>query len=133
MSSEIEIVIGNKGADYVSIRPRRSSRVEIEVSCDGWSGRTLGWFFKGEFSGFAEEIRRLHRALRGTAQLKPIEPNIFLTLTGDGKGHVKVTGVAQNHFEQTTKLTFEFSIDQTYLSAIADALTAADPMLDSFQ
>ncbi len=126
-----EIIIGNKGADYVSIKPRNrfsdGCSADIELRCDGWSGGVRGWFFEGELARFADEVRRLHRDLVGKAKLEPSEPNIAVTLTGDGKGHVRVEGEARNRFETSTILKFEFSIDQTYLQGIADALNAADP------
>jgi hypothetical protein len=60
-------------------------------------GRTYKRKFpERELAAFAQEVRRLHRDLLGTARLRPIEPNIALTLTEDGKGHITVDGVAQN-------------------------------------
>jgi hypothetical protein len=81
----------------------------------------------GELARFAGEIRRLHRQLHGTAKLEPLEPNICLTFTGDGKGHVTVQGIAQNNFAGRTELRFGFTIDQTYLEEIANSLNHADP------
>lgn len=130
MSSNI--VIGNRGADFVSLnvvgRGEGWSSAVIEVRCDGWMGTFNGSFMKGELSRFAEQLRVLRRDLSGSAQLQPLEPYISLTLTGDGKGHVTVEGTARNHFESGTKLSFEFTIDQTYLAAIVDSLTKADPI-----
>jgi hypothetical protein len=100
---------------------------EIEFQCDGWSGRVQSNFMKGELARFAEEVRRLHRDLVGVARLEPLEPNIVLSLTGDGKGHVTVDGVGQNDFQRSTRLTFKFVIDQTYLPGIAYSLSEADP------
>jgi hypothetical protein len=96
-----EIVIGNKEETYVLLKVRGRgaegwSRVEIKVRCDVWAGSIRGSFLKGELAAFAQEVRRLHRDLLGTARLRPIEPNIALTLTEDGKGHITVDGVAQN-------------------------------------
>jgi hypothetical protein len=82
---------------------------------------------KGELRSFGQEIRTLHRDLTGTAELQPREPNLILTLTGDGKGHVEVEGEAINHFERGTRLHFRFDIDQTFLMGIAEALSDADP------
>lgn len=82
---------------------------------------------QGELRRFAEEVRQLHRTLVGTASLNPIEPNIVMTLTGDGKGHVKVEGVARNRFETRNSLAFDFEIDQTFLVGLAEGLEKADP------
>jgi hypothetical protein len=132
MNKSTEIVIGNRGADYVAIRvfaPRIDGwrRADIEVRCDGWTGNLKWSLMKGELTRFAEEIRRLHRDLRGSATLQPLEPNICLTFTGDGKGHIGVKGIARNNFVSRTELRFDLTIDQTYLKEIASSLTEADP------
>lgn len=134
MTDSEEIVIGNEGADYVSLIEVKGrgnegwSGATIEVHCDGWGGSTKWSFQKGELAGFAEEIRQLHRKLSGMARLEPLEPNISLTLIGDGKGHITVGGAAKNNFAGGTELTFRFEIDQTYLKGIADLLSRADPV-----
>ncbi len=81
---------------------------------------------KGELGRFAQEIRRLHRTLSGSTELHPIEPNLTLILSGDGKGHIVAQCTAHNLFE-TTRLNFTFEIDQTYLTDIARALSEIDP------
>jgi hypothetical protein len=83
----------------------------------------------GELGRFAHEVRKVYKSLTGTAELNPIEPNLILTLKGDGKGHVEVTGRGINHFGSGTSLQFRFDIDQTYLIGIAEALAAADPKI----
>jgi len=133
VSKSGEVVIGNKGADFVSLKVGGRdhegwSRAEIEVHCGGWTGSMNGSFSKGELAHFAQEVRRLHRDLLGTARLHPIEPNLTLTLTGDGKGHIAVDGIARNDFATGTQLTFRLTIDQTYLEAIADSLSDVDPV-----
>lgn len=128
-----EILIGYPGGDHVLLRFRgfdydREGWLgsEIEVRCDGWNGRTKTTFMKGELGRFGQEIRKLHRALSGTAELHPLEPNLTMLLSGDGKGHISVRGTAHNLYE-TTKLNFTFEIDQTFLSDIAGALIEIDP------
>lgn len=127
-----EIVIGDKGADFVLLKAvgrgtEGWSSAVIEVRSDGWMGSFRGNFMKGELARFAEEVRQLRHDLSGNAQLQPIEPNITLTLTGDGKGHITVDGSARNNFASGTKLSFRFTIDQTYLETIAHSLSQADP------
>jgi hypothetical protein len=131
MNESTEIVIGNRGADYVSIRVLEPTldgwrRADIEVRCDGWIGNLRWSLMNGELTRFAEGIHRLHRDLSGTATLEPLEPNICLTFTGDGKGHVAVRGIARNNFVSRTELRFCLTIDQTYLKGIADSLSKAD-------
>ena len=84
-------------------------------------------FVQGELSRFAQQVQNLHKHLHGKATLEPMEPNLRLSLSGDGKGHVEVTGMARNQFHTGTKLTFRMDLDQTYLPAIAKALANLDP------
>jgi len=125
-----EIIIGNAGGDHVSLKiggrdDEGWSPADIEVWCDGWEGRVKGSFLKGELSHFA---RSLLGNLSGTARLYPIEPNVSMTLAGDGKGHITVKGLAQNTFGSGTQFNFCFEIDQTYLTKIVNSLLAADPI-----
>jgi hypothetical protein len=75
---------------------------------------------------FAKQVQHLLTDLRSTARLKPMKPNIRLTLTGDGRGHIRVEGIGTNTFGSENELHFCFQIDQTYLSKIINALVAAD-------
>jgi len=133
MSDSCEIVIGNAGSDNVSLYIMRrwpdgsGSGAKIKVQCDGWTGTIDGDFHKGELHRFAQEVRALCHDLSGTARLDPLEPNLALTPTGDGKGHITVQGVARNYFETGTQLMFRFTIDQTYLKGIGESLSEADP------
>jgi hypothetical protein len=134
MSENGKVLIGTEGSDHVSItlRGRRSfegwSGAEVEIQCDSWIGHARACFMKGELARFAKDIRRLHSSLSGTAVLQPLEPNIVLELTGDGKGRITVEGEAQNNFASGTKLIFRFKIDQTFLRPIAAALDHAESL-----
>jgi hypothetical protein len=131
VTERLSILIGSAGGDHVSIDFHKRdyegwSGAQIHVHCDAWSGGAGGFFHRGELSQFAREIRELHRTLRGTAELRPLEPNITLVFIGDGKGHVTVEGEAVSSFASGTRLVFRFDIDQTYLTGIAEALERAD-------
>jgi hypothetical protein len=80
-----------------------------------------------ELSRFAQQVQNLHKHLHGKATLEPMEPNLTLFLSGDGKGHVEVTGVDRNQFHTGTKLSFKMELDQTSLPAMAKALANIDP------
>lgn len=98
----------------------------VDVVCGVWRG-SFGWYtFAGELRAFGEEVRRLYGSLSGTARLMPMEPNLAIEMTGDGKGHIIVTGKAEAGLGSCTHLTFRFAIDQTELPAIAAALIRAD-------
>jgi hypothetical protein len=51
-----------------------------------------------ELSRFAQQVQNLHKHPHGKATLEPMEPNLTLSLSGEGKGHVEVTGVDRNQF-----------------------------------
>jgi hypothetical protein len=75
---------------------------------------------------FAREVRTLQKSLKGKATLLPLEPNLTLSLAGDGKGHVQIDGTARNRFDSGTKLSFQMEVDQTYLLGIAKSLEEID-------
>lgn len=128
-----EVVIGDKGGEHVSFYIATASDGEgwfgasVTVECDGWKGRIHTSFYKDELNRFVEEIRELHRYLTGRAILDPIEGHIKLTFEGNGKGHITVNGAAQQTVAGSTRLAFEFEIDQTYLPQIVNAFTNAIP------
>ncbi len=80
-------------------------------------------FMQGELSRFARELRILRD---GEAILAPLEPNLELSVAGDGKGDVKVKGTARNNFHTGTQPSFRLDLNQAYLPAIAKALADAD-------
>jgi hypothetical protein len=127
MGEMARIVIGNSDSEQVIIEligPEVDGWTvgRIDVACGVWSGAFECDFHAGELHEFGREIQQLYHALDGTADLKPIEPNLEVRLTGDGKGHIAVSGKAIAEFHTRTYLTFEFSLDQTQLPAIAAAL-----------
>jgi hypothetical protein len=128
-----ELLIRGEEGNRVTIRrctkngPEGWFDTEVEVRCDGWRGKFGASFMQGELSGFAQQVQNLHQHLHGKATLEPIEPNLKLSLSGDGKGHVEINGVARNQFHTGTELTFKMQLDQTCLPGIAKALADIDP------
>jgi hypothetical protein len=132
MGANSEVLISGQTGEHLTIRrvtaigPESWFNAEVEIRCDGWHGKFLASFMQGELSRFARELQILHEQLSGKAILAPLEPNLELSFTGDGKGHVEVKGIARNNFHTGTKLSFRLDLDQTYLLAIAKALADAD-------
>jgi hypothetical protein len=111
-----DIVIGNSESERVTIElvgPGADDWVvaRIGVACGVWTGTFRCEFYGGELHQFGEEIQQLYRTLGGTAKLRPMEPNLTLELTGDGKGHIAVAGKAVAEFYTGTHLVFNFSLD----------------------
>src|ERR1700719_802191 len=133
MKPNLEIVIGNAGADCVAIRPGSGysdegwMTAEVRVQCDGWHGRFNTDFMRGELNRLARELWGLRDTLRGEARFEPLEHPLMLVFQGDGKGHIKVSGNAVNVHSSGTHLSFELELDQSHLVRIIRGLEEADP------
>lgn len=129
MVKDLELLIGMTGSDHVLFTnwrylPEDWIAAEVEVHSGPWRGRLKVEFYgRSVLSTFAEHVKQLHRELRGTAMLSATEPRLDLTLTGNGRGRVVVEGEASDCVSNTT-LKFQFSIDQTFLPAIVDQVSA---------
>jgi hypothetical protein len=128
MTSHPAIQIVGANGDRIVIR-RTSPNLQdgwfdtdLEIHCDGWRGQFKACFMHGELGDFARELRILHEKLAGKVALVPVEPNLEITFTGDGKGRISVDGIARNHFHTGTRLSFHFDIDQTFLPGLIRGL-----------
>jgi hypothetical protein len=134
-----ELQIGRVGWDYlrIEVSDRWSTNwfdADVEIKCGAWSGKYTATFENGELRSFAAEIRRLYVDLSGTASLQQVgEPYLSITCKGDGRGHIWLNGVAEERPYQGPKLIFQFTLEQTELPQIADALEALDPKIDATQ
>jgi hypothetical protein len=132
MSANSEVLISGQSGDLFTIRrvtaigPEGWFDAEVEARCDGWGGKFGAGFMQGELSRFARELRTLREQLNGEVILAPLEPNLELSVAGDGKGHVEVKGTARNNFHTGTQPSFRLDLEQAYLPAIAKALADAD-------
>lgn len=123
-----EIIIGNKGGDFVSIHPGLSSAegwfdAVVHVRCEAFHGSSNASFMTGELCRFAEELRRLQTTLLGMAILDPLEPYLKVTFARDGKGHISASGEARSRLPGAGRYS-QLEIDQTYLPAIVSTLSA---------
>ena len=92
MSILDEVLIGDRITERISLRRISANTnegwfdAEVVIQCDGWKGRFKANFVQGELSRFAGELQILYKKLKGEAVLAPLEPNLELSLIGDGKG-----------------------------------------------
>jgi len=126
------VLIGHGEFDRVAIdvvdrAPDDWLIAKVEVACGIWSGEFGSHFYRGELRRFGRDLDRLYQNLSGTATLKPMEPNLELAVSGDGKGHITIEGKATADFHTGTYLVFTLQIDQTEIPAIVKSLLAADP------
>jgi hypothetical protein len=132
-SPQNEVVIGRVGWDYlrVAVSNRWSSNwfdADVEIHCGAWSGKYTATFENGELRGFAAELRKLYQTLSGRISFQQ-KSEKFLTVTceGDGRGHISLSGVAEQNGPEGPRLFFGLRLDQTELPQIAEALETIDP------
>jgi hypothetical protein len=104
------------------------ARVSIRVG--GFNAEYICDLDGGAFSRFASELRELHRTLKGVARFSSYEEQIELSMVGDGRGHITVTGEAMDVAVTGNALTFRLEVDQTELPQLigdVDAIATAHP------
>jgi hypothetical protein len=67
---------------------------------------------------FRDQLAALYRTLNGEARLSPAYENLWLSLEGDGLGHITVQVDARAGACMEMKLSFSFVIDQTQLPEV---------------
>ena len=77
---------------------------------------------------FHQELQLLYETLQGSAQLAPIEEQITLQLSGNGRGGVTASGAAWSRPRYGNHLEFSFEIDQTFLPSVLAQLNAILPL-----
>ena len=135
MADSSEVLIGDAGAQHVLIRPLLRSHpglfdsadgnwidCELEVVAGGFRALFPAHLRSEEFQSFLEEVQDLHRTLDGAARFTTLEGQIALSITGDGKGGVHVSGEAIDDAGSGNRLQLKFDIDQTYLPPICASL-----------
>jgi hypothetical protein len=135
LASTSEILIGDIGAQHVLIRPLSRSQpglfdywdgnwllCEVALSVGGFRGGFQASLRSEEFCSFLEEVQMMGQSLEGAASFTTMEGQIAISLTGDGKGHIRVSGEAIDEAGTGNRLQFAFDIDQTYLPSIAESL-----------
>ena len=76
---------------------------------------------------FQQELQLLYQTLQGSAQLEPIEKQITLKLSGNGRGGITASGAAWSRPCYGNHLEFSFEMDQTFLLAVLAQLNAILP------
>jgi hypothetical protein len=74
-----------------------------------------------ELVRFRDELSKLNASLSRSAELRPLEPGLHLTLTAQSLGHISAD-LSITPDQLTQRHTFEFGIDQSYLPALLDSL-----------
>ncbi|MFK2877180.1 WapI family immunity protein [Rhodanobacter hydrolyticus] len=99
--------------------------VETFICCGGFHGKFPATFFTGDLQSFHSQLASLYQILTGTAKFETLEGQLKLEATGDGLGHIKISGEALDQAGIGNKLIFEIGIDQTQLQTSVQSLAAA--------
>jgi len=89
--------------------------ITISVLAGGFSGRARATILTDELVSFAEQLHPLCESLKGTAEFATLEGQLSLKLTGDGRGHIHLSGVVSDRPGVGNTLSFTFEFDQTLL------------------
>jgi len=97
----------------------------VHVRAGNFDARVKHLIERRDLIPFSEAAEKLYRSLKGEAVLNSLEGHIYLKLTGDGKGHIKLQGeLVDRGIENKFFLVIEY--DQTLLwqsvSALRDVL-----------
>lgn len=132
---EVSLLIGGPDADHVRLDLRPAieepgepdwsyNPAEISVRCGRFGGRFRTTILTREMARFVGELRTLHDRLSGVSSLELLEGTLRLSLTGDGRGGIAISGEATDDPGSERRLRFGFRIDQTYLPPVIAAAQA---------
>jgi len=103
--------------------------VEVSLAVGGFRGRYSASFLTEELVSFRDQIAALYKSLSGEAKLITMENQLFLALTGNGRGGVSLKGEAWDQPGVGNRLEFRLELDQTYL---ASTLAELDAVIERF-
>lgn len=90
-------------------------RGSVYISVGGFKGKYSAAFLTDDLSQFLNELQHLYRSLKGTAEFKTMEGQLYVKASGDGKGHIEIEGKAIDAAGIGNQLNFNLEIDQTDL------------------
>jgi hypothetical protein len=90
---------------------------EVSVHAGAFSGNFQASFLTSELETLGQALAELHRNLAGDYSFEPLEAQLLLRISCDKLGHLLIAGEAIDQPGVGQKLKFEFSMDQSYLTA----------------
>lgn len=105
--------------------------VRVRARVGGFEGTVEAAIVTDELTAFLAQLRPLHRTLRGTAEFTTLEGQLYLRLTGDGRGHIEMSGDLLDQPGIGNRLHFTLNLDQTQLGSSIqelDKVTAKFPI-----
>jgi hypothetical protein len=112
----------DRGYDWVSAR--------VSIAVGGFTGSTDLMVMASDLKRFHAELEPLYRDLKGQAEFKTIEEQLYIKVTTDGLGHMTATGYVKDDLVSGNRLSFTIAFDQTFLyhtvRELADAVYAME-------
>jgi hypothetical protein len=139
-----DLVLGHRETEHVTIEvvargyPHTTDywdgswlTTTIAIAAGAWRATYPADLRTEEFERFRDGLKALYDNLVGEALFASMEGWLFLELKGDGLGHIRVEGSAQDRVSgEPQRLEFVLPlINQTYLPALIDQL---NDILDRF-
>jgi len=91
--------------------------VQVRACVGGFRGSVDAAILTEELVAFSTQLRPLYESLRGVAEFATLEGQLYLRLTGDGKGHIELVGDVADHPGIGNRLHFTLQFDQSHLGA----------------
>ena len=102
-----------------------NTTLSVGVFSSGFFASTTMDIDVKDVCGFCNELEIVYNTLRGSAKIQEAYGNQYILFSGDGLGHIMVSGLLNsqgaNDFWQ--ELKFENRIDQTYIPRFLKGLT----------
>jgi hypothetical protein len=89
--------------------------VDAAVSVGEFRGHVRSAMLTSELVRFSEQLHELYQNLTGVAEFLPMEGELALKLSGDGRGHIHLEGELVEYVGSCCRLSFRLSFDQTQL------------------
>jgi hypothetical protein len=98
---------GSEGYDWV--------RALLHVEVGAFKGELEIYICASDIIRFKEELELAYQNVRGVAEFKTIEDQLFIRIEIDKLGHVQASGYLADDLISGNKLNFNISYDQTLL------------------
>lgn len=92
-------------------------RCEVSLHAGAFCGTFSANFLTSELEQLLQGFGTLYQNLRGNYTFEPLERQLVLRASCDNTGHIHIVGEAMDQVGIGHRLTFWFSLDQTYLSS----------------
>ena len=121
LGSQVEFV---RVAVPASFTTEGWAQVTFEVSVQCFRATVQAFLERSDLERLLHDLAPLYESLAGKAELSPLESQVRLLLSGNGRGAITVSGFAMAFAAFGSQLQFEFALDQTYLPPFIAELQA---------